>query len=73
MHHISLIACLVGSAVNGAKKVTAMPLGRHMNATRFKEVRVNGGSSGLTRLACLLAELRVLTVLKNLLQCIIYR
>jgi hypothetical protein len=37
------------------KKVNAMPLGRHMTATRFNEVRVNGESSRLTRLACLLA------------------
>jgi len=49
-----LLACLI-AGVNGAKKVTAMPLGRHMNATRFNEVRVNGESSRLTRLACLLA------------------
>jgi hypothetical protein len=44
MHHISLIACLVGSAVNGAKKKCLQYLGPHIglnvNATKFKKAWV---------------------------------
>jgi hypothetical protein len=50
-----LLACLLLLTVLKKLLQYFISVRSGVNATRFKEVRVNGGSSGLTRLACWLA------------------